>query len=131
MGGTDDPSNIEYITVKEHAERHKTLWLKYSKTEDYIAWKSLSKQMGKEELFKLTSSIGGKNNRGKPKTEEHKRKMSESSPRSREPLPESTKDKISYSMLGNSNSRNHSSSDYRDKQSQAMKRAWARRKGLV
>ena len=30
-----------------------------------------------EELFKLTSSIGGKNNRGKPKTEEHKRKMSE------------------------------------------------------
>ena len=45
MGGTDDPSNLEYITVKEHAERHKALYLKYGKTQDYIAWKSLSEQI--------------------------------------------------------------------------------------
>jgi len=31
-------------------------------------------------------------------------------------------------MKGNSNSKNHSSDEYRNKQSQAMKEAWARRK---
>ena len=131
MGGTDDPSNLEYITVKEHAERHKVLYLKYDKTQDYIAWKSLSEQIDKEELLRLTSSIGGKNNRGKPKTDEHKRKMSESASRSREPLSEVTKERISNSMMGNINSRNHSSKEDKEKQSRAMRESHARRKMLV
>ena len=131
MGGTDDPSNLEYITVKEHAERHKSLYLKHGKTQDYVAWKSLSEQIDKEELLRLTSSIGGKNNRGKPKTDEHKRKMSESASRSREPLSEVTKGRISNSMMGNTNSRNHSSKEYKEKQSRAMKEYHARRKMLV
>jgi hypothetical protein len=128
MGGSDDPSNLETITVTEHAERHKVLYFKYGKIEDYVAWKSLSEQIDKEELIRLTSSIGGKNNKGKPKSLEQRRKMSESASLPRSPLSEIRKEKISDAMVGNTNSKNHSSEEYRSKQSQTMKDAWARRK---
>jgi len=42
MGGTDDPSNIILLSVEEHANAHKLLWEKHSKTEDFMAWKMLS-----------------------------------------------------------------------------------------
>ena len=128
MGGSDEPSNLEEITVKVHAERHKELYLKYNKTEDYVAWKSLSEQIDKEELIRLTSSIGGKNNKGKPKSLEQRRKMSESASLPRSPLSEIRKEKISDAMVGNTNSKNHSSEEYKNKQSQRMRDAWARRK---
>ena len=38
-------------------------------------------------------------------------------------------DKISKAMMGNTNSKNHKSPEYRKKQSEAMKAAWKRRKG--
>lgn len=41
MGGGDDPSNLEELTISEHANAHKILWEKYGKLEDYIAWKML------------------------------------------------------------------------------------------
>ena len=52
MGGTDEPSNLIELTVEEHAEAHRVLYETYGKKEDYIAWKGLSKQIGKEEIFK-------------------------------------------------------------------------------
>jgi hypothetical protein len=128
MGGTDELSNKEKITVEVHADRHKKLWEKHGKKEDYSAWKSLSEQIGKEELFKKTSSIGGINNTGKPKSEEHRKKISDSLRGERSPLPEDVKERISDSMIGNANSKNHSSSEYKSKQSNAMKNAWIRRK---
>ena len=82
----------------------------------------------KEELFKKTSSIGGINNTGKPKSEEHRKKISDSLRGERSPLPEDVKERISDSMIGNANSKNHSSSEYKSKQSNAMKNAWIRRK---
>lgn len=42
MGGSDDPDNIEELTIEEHAEAHRQLWLKYGKKADLIAWKMLS-----------------------------------------------------------------------------------------
>jgi hypothetical protein len=36
MGGSDDPSNIELITVEEHAQRHYELWLSCDHWEDEI-----------------------------------------------------------------------------------------------
>lgn len=51
MGGTDDPSNLIELTVEEHAEAHRILWEKYGKWQDELAWKALSKNIGKEEIL--------------------------------------------------------------------------------
>ena len=131
MGGTDDPSNIIMLSVKEHAIAHADLYLKYGKHEDYVAFKALKKQIGKEEIWQETSRIGGFNNTGKPKSKEHASKISQANkdnPKLQIPLREERKQKISNSMKGNKNSSNHSSSEYKKKQSEAMKKAWAKRK---
>ena len=80
------------------------------------------------------SSIGGKKNRGVPKSEEHRRNISKAlkgrvfdgSPRS-----EKTRLSISKSMQGNSNSKNHSSPEYAKIQSKAMKKAWKKRRSRI
>ena len=59
MGGSDDPSNLVYLTIEEHANAHKKLYEIYGKTEDYIAWNSLSGQMSDEELWYERSKLGG------------------------------------------------------------------------
>lgn len=51
MGGTDDPSNLISLTIKEHAEAHRKLYEKHNKIEDYYAWKGLSEQIGKDEIL--------------------------------------------------------------------------------
>jgi hypothetical protein len=130
MGGLDHPNNLILLTVEQHAAAHKTLYEKYGKREDFLAWKSLSKQIGNEEIWLLRSSLGGHGNKNKPKSDEHKKKISEAvseslSGKEKDYL---TKKRISKSMLGNSNSKNHDSEEYRKKQSLAMKEAWKRRK---
>lgn len=39
--GLDDPSNIEYITVEEHAEKHRLLFEQYGRWEDKLAYEGL------------------------------------------------------------------------------------------
>jgi len=57
MGGTDDPSNIVELTVKEHAEAHLKLYEKYGKHEDLCAYYMLS---GNGEKFrKIYAKLGG------------------------------------------------------------------------
>ena len=73
IGGTNDPSNLIELTIEEHAEAHRKLWEKYGKWQDEIAWKSLSKQITIEEARRLAVSHTLK---GKPKTSEHKAKIS-------------------------------------------------------
>ena len=60
MGGSDDPSNIVELTVEEHAEAHKELYEKYNNEYDKIAWLGLSGQTSKQEVVKLSQSVGGK-----------------------------------------------------------------------
>lgn len=69
MGGTDDPSNLIELTVEEHAEAHRKLYEEYGRLQDKRAWLGLAKIMTGEEIINeiLTS----------PKSEEHKRKISE------------------------------------------------------
>jgi len=43
MGGTDDPTNLVMLTVEEHAEAHRLLYLEHGKIEDYLAWQGLAK----------------------------------------------------------------------------------------
>jgi hypothetical protein len=38
MNGSDDSSNIEHITIEEHAGRHKALYEEHGKEQDRIAW---------------------------------------------------------------------------------------------
>jgi hypothetical protein len=59
MGGSDEPSNLIELTVEEHAEEHKKLFLLYGKHDDYVAWKALSGVIGKEELISELCRLGG------------------------------------------------------------------------
>ena len=59
MGGSDDPSNLVLLTVKEHAEAHRILYEKYGCKGDLVAWKGLSKQIDKEKISLERSSMGG------------------------------------------------------------------------
>lgn len=69
MGGTDDPSNLVELTVEEHTEAHRKLYEEHGRHQDKRAWLGLAKIMTGAEIIKeiLTS----------PKSEEHKRKISE------------------------------------------------------
>ena len=75
------------------------------------------------------SAKGGRNNKGISKKVEHKKKISISL--TGLVKSESTKKKTSKSMQGNTNSKNHNSKEYREKQSQAMREVWKRRKAKV
>lgn len=61
MGGSDDPSNLVFLTVAEHAEAHKKLYEEYGKYEDLFAWKGLSGQLGNEERLQERARLGGIN----------------------------------------------------------------------
>lgn len=74
-GGSDDPSNLIELTVEEHALAHKRLWEEHGRWQDYLAWQSLSGQISGEEARRLAVSYALK---GKPKSAEHRKKMSES-----------------------------------------------------
>ena len=82
-GGTDDPSNLVYLTITEHAEAHRLLYEQYNRQEDYLAWRGLAGLIGKDEIVKekcsLNSSRPGDLNPfyGKKHTEETKLKISE------------------------------------------------------
>jgi hypothetical protein len=94
MNGTDVPSNIERITIEEHAERHKALYEKHGKEQDRIAWLSLTSQISQAEAIKLIQKApkserwktkarernkgSGNPMFGKKQTQEHRRKNSES-----------------------------------------------------
>ena len=125
----DFPENLIELSVEEHAEAHRILWEGGGRHEDLVAWKSLSEQIGKEEIFLETSRVGGLNNRGKKKSKEHRQKIAKANKLVvKGPLSNETKQKISKSMKGNKNSQSHSSDEYKKTQSKAMKKAWAKRK---
>lgn len=57
MGGTDDASNIVELTIEEHADAHRKLWLEHGKIEDKIAWKCLSgRKLTEEDRLSLSKS---------------------------------------------------------------------------
>jgi len=55
-GGTDEPSNIEFITVEDHAERHRILFETHGRWQDKLAWLGLSGRIGKEEIIRQRAS---------------------------------------------------------------------------
>ena len=61
-GGSDDPSNLIELTTEEHAIAHQKLFFIYGRRADYVAWKALSKQIGKEEAHRMMTVHYGKDN---------------------------------------------------------------------
>jgi len=59
-GGSDDPENIVYLTPEEHAEAHKKLYEETGNKYDFLAWKGLAGQIGKDEILKQIYSENGK-----------------------------------------------------------------------
>ena len=130
-GGTDDPSNLIYLTVEEHAEAHKKLWEEHGRWQDHIAWKALAGSIGQDEIIyrKVRPNLG------KKFSDETKRKMSENNPMKRKEISEKsanwkrgrkrsveTKAKISTTMTGRT-----LSEETKKKKSEAMKRYHANR----
>lgn len=130
-GGTNSPSNLKKVTIKEHAEEHKKLYLKYQRPEDLAAWKTLEAQMAQPEMHYYKSKLGGLRNKGKKKSEEHKRKIALANIGKK--ASNETKKKISLANGGKNNPMyGVKRSEYYKKvtQSLAMKKAWARRKNI-
>ncbi len=88
MGGTYALENVVVLTVADHAEAHRLLWVFSGKREDYLAWRGLSGAIGKEEIIHERTRLGGrmvgghpgntfgKANTGKVRTQEMRRHMS-------------------------------------------------------
>lgn len=60
MGGTDDADNLVEVTITQHAMFHYCNWRLWGNDEDKIAWKGLSRSLGKENIIKEKLSLGGK-----------------------------------------------------------------------
>ena len=114
------------LTIEEHANIHKKYYEKWGFMEDLIAYRRLSGQIPNELIQEELSRLGGLNNRGKSKSPHHRKKISEK--RKNQNITTKTKIKISKSMKGNTNSKNHSLESYREKQSQIMKKYWEEKK---
>ena len=82
--------NLVELTTTQHAMWHYAEWTRKNNIEDYLAWKSLSKQIDKEELQYIRSKIGydkmkeviknkphpGTKLKGRKQSEEHKKNRS-------------------------------------------------------
>ena len=70
MGGTDDESNLVELTIEEHAEAHRKLYEEHGRLEDYLAWRGLTGQIGKDEIlleiYRQNGKRCGERNTGKP-----------------------------------------------------------------
>jgi len=130
MGGDDNPTNLIELTIEEHAEAHRVLYEQYGKVEDKIAYLGLLKLIGQEEMLLEKSRLGGKGNKGIPKTAEHRSKISLNAAGGVDAHTDETKAIISSKMMQNKNSANHKTDKYKKTQSEAMKLAWQRRKDI-
>lgn len=94
-GGTDDPENLIELTIEEHAEAHHILFETNGQWQDFIAWKSLSGQIGKDDIRREMTRLAWT---GRKHTEETKRKIREA--RAKQITTEETKQKMSSSRKG-------------------------------
>jgi hypothetical protein len=57
-GGSNLQENLVELTTTQHSMWHYAEWIRKKNDEDYLAWKCLSGQIGKEEIQKIKSKIG-------------------------------------------------------------------------
>jgi hypothetical protein len=80
MGGTDDPSNLKELTVKQHARAHKKLYKEHGKWEDRIAYQMLSGQITNYEAGREAcrlANLGNTHFKGHTHTKKTRKAISE------------------------------------------------------
>jgi hypothetical protein len=95
MGGTNDSTNLIELTVEDHANAHKLLYEQHGKWQDFMAWQALSGQIDGAEFRIMATKLALT---GVPKSEEHKKKLSESKIGKKASI--ETKQKMSESRKG-------------------------------
>lgn len=99
-GGTDDPSNLELITIEEHIDRHLQLYLKFGRWQDDLAVRFLSGIVDKKQAVKEALQMGGKIVGSRPKSDEHRMNIGKSKLGKPRPWTEEWKGNISRSLKG-------------------------------
>jgi len=114
MGGTDDPSNLKELTVKQHARAHKKLFKQHGRWQDQIAYKMLSGQItsyqAQQEVRRL-ANLGNTHFKGHTHTKKTRKAISEyqmvaklgNTYRKGMTFTKESRDKISNSLKGNTN----------------------------
>lgn len=93
-GGSNDPSNLVELTIEEHAEAHRKLYLEHGRWQDRLAWLGLSRKINEDNDIRIAAIREGIKTRdqsyfktqewsdrissltkGVPKSEEHKQSM--------------------------------------------------------
>lgn len=80
-GGSNDISNIAFLSIEEHAEAHRMLFEQHGRWQDKIAWQMLSGMIGKEEAINIAQKNSDKS---WMKTPEGRNLMKQAHKRSRE-----------------------------------------------
>ena len=75
-GGTDDPSNLVELTVKEHASAHKKLYEQYGRWQDKMAYESLLKLKPRHKITKEIQRQTGLMSRGRKLSEQARKNIS-------------------------------------------------------
>lgn len=70
LGGTNESENLVEVSVEEHAKIHHSLWILGGRWQDELAWRGLTKQIGKDEARRMAVSraLKGKSSHRKGKT---------------------------------------------------------------
>ena len=114
MGGSDDPSNLKELTVKQHARAHKKLFKQHGRWQDQIAYKMLSGQItsyqAQQEVRRL-ANLGNTHFKGHTHTKKTRKAISEyqmvaklgNQYRLGKTFTQESRDKISNSLKGNQN----------------------------
>ncbi|MEL0190575.1 MAG: NUMOD3 domain-containing DNA-binding protein [Candidatus Poseidoniales archaeon] len=103
MGGTDEPSNIVWVSPEEHAELHFALYLEHGNWQDYRAAKGLAKLgghpcfTGQKHTPKTRARMSAKL-KGKKKSADWKRQIGEGN--TGKVRSESLKEQISETLTG-------------------------------
>jgi len=58
-GGTDNSDNIIELSIEEHAEAHRQLFLEHGRWQDEIAWKTLAGMIDGQEAHRQKQILGG------------------------------------------------------------------------
>ena len=68
MGGTDDPSNLVELTVREHAIAHLKLFEEHGNWKDLFAYKALTGQIETDDIRRELAKLGRTGSKHSPES---------------------------------------------------------------
>jgi len=93
MGGTNEKSNLLKCNIPMHAFLHKCLYEEHGNVRDLVAWRMLTGQITTAEARLIVARL--------PKSEEHKRKISESNKRTKAAFSDEKKQALREKQIAN------------------------------